>query len=236
MTAGKNSLDIAVKQKMLDNINNKHGPLMNQFWQETFGYDIDKLTQSEAGHLGRAASVDAIRDRITKARREGISYLGGSRIETPRSKGENQITIALEQDYRETLGSYIKAKYEQADRIEDRLKHLIERRQTHLQQRQLSQPGFLSLPATRKAWQAEQARQQAGLNTLRARLKTVQNITSGIRIEAFATSKMRRENPQLASDWDAIRQAERQAQARAKQQNRKPLDKSRGRSLSGPDR
>ena len=232
MTAGKNSLDIAIKQKMLDNINNKHGPLMNQFWQETFGYGIDKLTQSEAGHLRRAASVDAIRDRITKARREGISYLGGSGTETPRSEGEHQTTITttLEQDYRETLGSYIKAKYEQADRIEDHLEHLIERRQTHLQQRQLSQPGFLSLPATRKAWQAEQARQQAGLNRLRGRFKIVQNIKSGMRIEAFATNKMRKENPQLAKDWDAMRQAKRQEQARAKQR-RKPLAKGRGRSL-----
>ena len=238
MTAGNNSLDIAIKQKMLDNINNKHGPLMNQFWQETFGYGIDKLTQSEAGHLRRAASVDEIRDRLVKARYEGIERLGKKGIKTPRSEGENraEITTALQQDYRETLSSYIQAKYEQADRIEDRLKHIIDLRQTHLQQRQLSQPGFLSLPATRKAWQAEQARQQAGLNTLRARLKTVQNITSRIRIETFATSKMRKENPQLASDWDAMRQAERQEQTRAKQQNHKPLEKSRGRTLSGPNR
>ena len=59
---------------------------MQQFWRETSGYGIDQLTQSEAGHRGHAASVDAIRDRGAKARREGISYLGGSRTETPRSK------------------------------------------------------------------------------------------------------------------------------------------------------
>ena len=242
MDAQEGAVDIAVKPKMLAAIENKHGPSMNQFWQETFGYGIDKLTQSEAGHLRRAASVDEIRDRLVKARHEGSERLGKEGIGSPlrSERGEStkrtEVSSALEQNYQETLGSYILAKYEQADRIEDRLEHLIERRQAHLQQRQLSQPGFLSLPATRKAWQAEQARQQAGLNRLRVRLKMVQKIKSGIRIEAFAASKMRKENPQLASDWDALREAERQHQARAKQQNRKPLEKSRGRSLSGPDR
>ena len=241
MDAQEGAVDIAVKPKMLAAIENKHGPSMNQFWQENFGYGIDKLTQSEAGHLRRAASVDEIRDRLAKARHEGSERLdrqgvGTSlRSERGESAKRTEVSSALEQDYRETLSSYILAKYEQADRIEDRLEHLIDRRQAHLQQRQLSQSGFLSLPATRKAWQAEQARQQAGLNRLRARLKAVQKIKNGIRIEAFAASKMRKENPQLASDWDAMQQAKRQAQARAKQQNRNLLEKSRGRSL-GLDR
>ena len=242
MDSQEGAVDIVVKPKMLAAIENKHGPSMNQFWQENFGYGIDRLTQSEAGHLRRATSVDEIRDRLAKARHEGSERLGRQGIGSPLSedRGESakrtEVSSTLEQDYRETLSSYILAKYEQADRIEDRLEHLIERRQTHLQQRQLSQPGFLSLPATRKAWQAEQARRQAELNRLRARLKTVQKIKSGIRIEAFAARKMRKENPELASDWDAMRQAERQAQARAKQQDRRLLEKSRGRSLSRPDR
>ena len=198
---------------MLAAIENKHGPSMNRFWQENFGYGIDKLTQSEAGHLRRATSVDEIRDRLVKARHEGSERLdrqgvGTSlRSERGESAQRTEVSSALEQDYQETLSSYILAKYEQADRIEDRLEHLIDRQQAHLQQKQLSQPGFLSLPATRKAWQAEQARQLTRLNTLRGRLKTVQNIKSGMRIEAFATNKMRKENLQLAKDWDAMRQA-----------------------------
>ena len=208
MDAQEGAVDIAVKPKMLAAIENKHGPSMNQFWQENFGYGIDKLTQSEAGHLRRAASVDEIRDRLAKARHEGSERLGRQGVGTSlrSERGENaqrtEVSSALRQNYQETLGSYILAKYEQADHIESRLELLIDRRQTHLQQRQLSQPGFLSLPATRKAWQAEQAR----LNRLLARLKTVQKIKSGIRIEAFANSKMRKENPQLARDWDAISQ------------------------------
>ena len=215
MDAQEGAVDIAVKPKMLAAIENKHGPSMNQFWQENFGYGIDKLTQSEAGHLRRAASVDEIRDRLVKARYEGSERLGRQGIGSPLSseRGESaqrtEVSSALEQDYRETLASYILAKYEQADRIEDRLEHLIDRQQSRLQQRRIAQPGFLSLPATRKAWQAQQDRQQAGLNRLLARLKTVQKIKSGIRIEACAANKMRKENPQLARDWDAMRQVKR---------------------------
>lgn len=134
--------DIVIKQKMLDDIHNKHGPSMNQFWQENFAYGIDKLTQSEAGHLRRAASVDEIRDRLVKARHEGSERLGKEGIGSPlrSERGESaqrtEVSSALEQDYREALGSYTLAKYEQADCIEDRLEHLIQRRQTHLQQRQ----------------------------------------------------------------------------------------------------
>ena len=241
MDAQEGAVDIAVKPKMLAAIENKHGPLMNQFWQENFGYGIDKLTQSEAGHLRRATSVDEIRDRLAKARHEGIERLARQGVGTSlrSERGESakgtEVSSALEQNYQETFSSYILAKYEQADHIESRLEHLIDRRQAHLQQRQLFQPGFLSLPATRKAWQAEQTRQLTRLNTLRARLKTVQKIKSGIRIETFANSKMRRENLQLARDWDVMQQAKRQQQAHAKQQNRKLLEKGRGRSL-GPDR
>ena len=85
---------------------------MNQFWQENFGYGIDKLTQSEAGHLRRAASVDEIRDRLVKARYEGIERLGKKGIKTPlrSERGESakrtEVSSVLEQNYRETLGSY----------------------------------------------------------------------------------------------------------------------------------
>ena len=246
-TSGNNKIPLAMARVLARRLNlelesneNKHGPSMNQFWQENFGYGIDKLTQSEAGHLKRAASVDEIRDRLVKARYEGSERLGKEGIGSPlrSERGEStkrtEVSSALEQNYRETLASYILAKYEQADRIERRLEHLIDRRQTHLQQKQLSQPGFLSLPATRKAWQAQQAQQQAGLNRLRARLKTVQKLKSGIRIETFANSKMRKENPQLARDWDAMCEVARRHQAMAKKQKQEcnqSQERSRGQTL-----
>ena len=229
MDAQEGAVDIAVKPKILTAIENKHGLSMNQFWQENFGYGIDKLTQSEAGHLRRAASVDEIRDRLVKARHEGIERLGRQgvgtslRSERGESAKRTEVSSALEQDYRETLSSYILAKYEQADRIESRLEHLIDRRQTHLQQTQSNRPGFLSIPETRKVWQASQAQQQGRLQTLHARLETVREIKEGMglhspRVEELATRKMRAENPELAANWDSMKQVERQYQASMKKQ------------------
>ena len=76
MTAHEGALDLPVRASMLAAIENKHGPLMHQFWQETFGYGIDKLTQGEAGHLKSAKTIDEIRERIAAARHEGIKRLG----------------------------------------------------------------------------------------------------------------------------------------------------------------
>ena len=76
MSARKLMTQLAVTPKQLAAIEHKHGPLMHQFWQETFGYGIDKLTQGEAGHLKSAKTIDEIRERIAAARHEGIKRLG----------------------------------------------------------------------------------------------------------------------------------------------------------------
>lgn len=68
MTAHPGAVDLAVKAKMLADIERKHGQAMNEYWKEEFGYGIEQLTQGEAGHLRKAPSVDAIRNRITAAR------------------------------------------------------------------------------------------------------------------------------------------------------------------------
>lgn len=68
MTAHPGAVDLKPKPKMLGDIERKHGQAMNDYWKEEFGYGIDQLTQGEAGHLRKAPSVDAIRDRITAAR------------------------------------------------------------------------------------------------------------------------------------------------------------------------
>ena len=70
LTAHKDALEIAIKPDMIQNIESKHGHAMNQFFEETFGYGIDKLTQGEAGHVRAAASVDNLRSRILEARRK----------------------------------------------------------------------------------------------------------------------------------------------------------------------
>ncbi|MFN3710636.1 MAG: phosphoribosyltransferase [Alishewanella aestuarii] len=76
MTAHPGAVDMAVKSKMLADIERKHGQAMNEYWKEEFGYGIEQLTQGEAGHLRKAPSVDAIRDRITAARNAAGWSLG----------------------------------------------------------------------------------------------------------------------------------------------------------------
>lgn len=68
MTAHEGAVNLPVTLSMLERIHQKHGSAMNDYWQQEFGYGIEKLTQGEAGHLRAAASVEAMRDRIAAAR------------------------------------------------------------------------------------------------------------------------------------------------------------------------
>ena len=79
-----------------------------------------------------------------------------------------------------------------------------------------------------EAAQAAEIEQQARLQTLHARLEAVREIKEGMglhspKIEELATRKMRAENPELASDWDAMREAARRHELlmRKQEQERK---------------
>nr|BAE19715.1 TraN [Sphingomonas sp. A1] len=84
--------------------------------------------------------------------------------------------------------------------------------------------------------------QQARLQSLHVRLEAVREIKEGMglhspKVEELATRKMRAENPELASDWDAMREAARRHQAlqRREEQERKQaqaLEQRPGRSQS----
>lgn len=270
MTAHEGALDLAVKPKMLSGINEKHGPAMDAFWKETFGYGIDRLTQGEAGHLRAAPSVDAIRDRIAAARNEAVNRVGASRTATPARAGQQQPqavkqpsgnsgedllqaaqeaeteqqalleSAPVEQTYEQTLALYVQAKHDQVERIEDRLEQLVDRQQARLQQLQSNAPGLLSLPRTKAAWQQQQAQQQARLQTLHTRLDMVREIKEGMgihapKIEELATRKMRAEHPELAADWDSMREAMRRHQAlmrKQEQEKKQAQERERGRSQS----
>ncbi|CAD7741699.1 hypothetical protein LMG31886_45120 (plasmid) [Xanthomonas hydrangeae] len=266
MTAHEGAVDLAVKPKMLAGINEKHGPVMDAFWKESFGYGIDRLTQGEAGHLRAAPSVDAIRDRIAAARNEAVNRVGAGRPQAPArpgqtgsavkapsagANGEELVEAAqeiqteqqalleaapIEQTYQQSLAVYVQAKHDQVERIEDRLEQLVDRQQARLQQIQSSAPGLLSLPRTKAAWQQQQAQQQARLQTLHSRLDAVREIKEGMgihspKIEELATRKMRAENPELAADWDSMREAMRRHQALMRKQEQdksKKLAQERG--------
>lgn len=129
----------------------------------------------------------------------------------------------IEQAYQEELAFYTQSKSAQVEHIEDRLEHLIDRQQARLQQSQAGKPGLLSRPGARQEWQSQQARQQARLQVLHTRLEFVREIKEGMglhgpKVEELATRKMRAENPELASSWDAMQEAQRRHQAHIKKQ------------------
>ncbi|EDP8962493.1 conjugal transfer protein [Salmonella enterica subsp. enterica] len=146
----------------------------------------------------------------------------------------------IEQTYQQTLALYVQAKHDQVERIEDRLEQLVDRQQARLQQLQSNAPGLLSLPRTKAAWQQQQAQQQARLQTLHTRLDMVREIKEGMgihapKIEELATRKMRAEHPELAGDWDSMREAARRHQAlmrKQEQEKKQAQERERGRSQS----
>lgn len=251
MTAHQGAVDMAVKPKMLAAIEAKHGNAMDSFWKENFGHGIDKLTQGEAGHLKSAASVDAIRDRIAAARHGASERLGASGTQTPPPGTQSVSAIEqdglyesaqelerqqqalleaapVEQSYQESLATYVQAKHDQVERIEDKIENLIDQQQARLQQTLASQPGMFSRAGTKAAWQAQQMQQQARLQSLHGRLEAVREIKDGMgihapKIEELATRKLRAQEPGLASEFDEMQEAQRRHQAllRKQEQERK---------------
>jgi len=99
MTAHEGALNLPVTPSMLERIQQKHGNAMNEYWQQEFGYGIERLTQGEAGHLRAAASVEAIRDRISAARDAARRPV--DEAETGREP-QNRLTLTGYGEYRQT--------------------------------------------------------------------------------------------------------------------------------------
>ena len=161
-------------------------------------------------------------------------------------------TSPLASEYSAALAAQIEVKQDQAARIEDRLEGQIEQQESRLMQIEAKQPGLLALPGQRTRWQSQVQQQQALLQRLHTRLENVREIKEGMgvhapRIEELATRKLRAEQPELAEEWDEMREAARRHQAlmRKKEQERRQqlareragddgqgLGRSRGISLS----
>jgi hypothetical protein len=167
----------------------------------------------------RSQSVSAgyMTSKISRTDAAGDGLLA----EAEATEAEQQAALEaapLDQTYQEALALYVQAKHDQVERIEERLEDLIDRQQARLQQTQANQPGLLSRPSAKRAWQNQQMQQQARLQYLHVRLEVVREIKEGMglhspKVEELATRKMRAENPELASDWDAMREAARRHQA-----------------------
>ena len=146
-------------------------------------------------------------------------------------------TPTSDQSYQEALTVYVQAKHDQVERIEDRLENIIDRQQSKLQQSQATQPGMFSMPATKRAWQSQQAKQQARLKSLHTRLETVREIAKDMgvhapRIEELATRKLRDQEPELATEWYETQVARRHHEARMRMREKETKKLSQGGGLS----
>lgn len=158
--------------------------------------------------LDAEVQADALLERAQEAQAEQTALLEA----TP-----------LESQYSAAFAAQVEAKHDQAERVEDRLENLIELQASRLQQAQSSQPGILALPGARAKWQQKMQQQQSTMQRLQGRLETVREIKEGMgihgpRIEELATRKLRAQEPELAKDWDDMREAQRQHQALLRKQ------------------
>ena len=149
-------------------------------------------------------------------------------------------TAPLESRYNDALAGYVEAKYEQVERLEDRLENLLEQEMVGPEDHQAHRPlGFFLRPGARRAREREQARMQTTIQRLQDRLERVREIKEemtphGSKIEELATRKLRMKEPELAGEWDDMRTAQRNHETieRQKKQPPRPLSLGRVRSLS----
>lgn len=130
---------------------------------------------------------------------------------------------AVELQYPVALAAFVEAKRGQVAGLEDKLEGIIEAQSSKLQMLQASQPSMLSLPSTKRRWQEQVQNQNSSIARLHSRLDTVREIKEGMgvhssRVEDLAARKLRREDPDLCEQWDALRLAQRQHEAIRRQE------------------
>jgi orotidine-5'-phosphate decarboxylase len=67
LTETREARHIAVRNEVLEVLEEKHGDELKQFWRAEFGHGTECLTNIEAGYLCRVESVAAIKDRMAEA-------------------------------------------------------------------------------------------------------------------------------------------------------------------------
>ena len=68
LTGQAYSAKLTLSDDTLSALRAKHGKALEDWFQQTFGYGLDRLTESEARYLTRAESLDTIRNRLAQAR------------------------------------------------------------------------------------------------------------------------------------------------------------------------
>ena len=71
LTGKPHSAKIALDPGTLNELREKHGKELENWWQEKFGHAFDCLTQSEARYLLKTENADRVRSKIAEAEQEG---------------------------------------------------------------------------------------------------------------------------------------------------------------------
>lgn len=102
MTAFDYNVDIAIKQNMLQSLEEKQG--LNDYWAKEFGYSLDKLTQQEAGHL-KKPTLEQIQERVQEAR-QALEQNKENQYETATQNhdSEQRPLYSTSRPYEETAG------------------------------------------------------------------------------------------------------------------------------------
>jgi hypothetical protein len=79
LTGKPYSATLTPSMEQLDELRNRHGKNLEQWWSEHVGHSFDCLTQSEARYLARTEDADTIRDRLAQAQQggSGTGHSGG---------------------------------------------------------------------------------------------------------------------------------------------------------------
>lgn len=121
---------------------------------------------------------------------------------------------SVDQQYSTLLMTYIEQKESQAATLEDKIELLLDNQQAALQRHQSHKPGLFSLPRTKADWDLQQQKIYEAIARLQGRLESVREIKDGMsihgsKIEDLAVKKLRRDEPDLANDFDEMMTAQR---------------------------
>ena len=71
LTGKPHSAKLAPSPERLQELRDKHGTELENWWIRHFAHDFDALTESEARYLARTEAFDTIRNRIAEAEQTG---------------------------------------------------------------------------------------------------------------------------------------------------------------------
>lgn len=145
---------------------------------------------------------------------------------------------SLESEFNSIAATVLLQKSEQVERIEGQLESMISRQMAKIQSMQNGKPNFFSLPRTKSLWASQIQQAQARLLILEDRLEDIQEIKNGMamsgssKLQELAIQKVRKENKELAADFDNIQVAVRVHKLHEKQRlEREKQAQSRAQSL-----